>query len=450
MSPLTCPWLGGGRSCPYLSGTMLVVDPNELKVLCGGSSMTMQKIFGRQVDGGAFLDLFHEEDRNMVRAAAQKMLRDAHPAFLESVRLCHREAADEDLTLVPVKAFGYTLVIFGSSEPLQRHHQQRPCPEMPVVAPQDQRRQNVPGEVAEPESESGSLPAVCVLSDSVGSIVSPDGQQGCHRRRQRSAVSSPRAEVLRSRSNESGLFFYSEDSQLRSSISSGHPSVESLVESLKDSPQEEKEMVDKDTMTDIVGTATGFHCTRCSKPPLPTRITAADIAERVGSSCLSRKRDRGKDSKVLDGMWTILSEHESTASPFLHRLWFHKKVCIDLHGNKWQLEVTPEEVRLGGGAIFLEGENLLHRDGKNGLRFSWTRGKGGRDVIPGRKASSGSASPCRHGRLPTPAGFSSSDLSLSGSPSWDSSDLDLQYLVDEDEEEEDGISAELFTSIGPG
>lgn len=446
MSPLTCPWLGGGRSSPYLSGTMLVVDPTELKILYGGSSMTMQKIFGRQVDGGAFLDLFDEGDHNLVRTAVQKVLRGACPAFLESVRLGHGEDAEEDLTLVPVRAFGYTLVIFGSSEPLKRHHQQPPRSGTPAVAAQHRHRPNVPGEVVEPES-SGSVPAGSVFGDSGGS---PDRQQGSPRRRRRSPASSPREAAQHSISSESGLFFYSEDSQLISPFSSGHPSVECLDASLKEPPKEEKEMVEKDTMTDIVGTATGFHCTRCSKPPLPGRITAADIAERVGSSCLSRKRDRGKDSKVLDGMWTILSEFEKNASPFLHRLWFHKKVCIDLHGNKWQLEVTPEEVRLGGGAIFLEGENLLHRDGKNGLRFSWTRGKGGRDVIQGRKSSSGSASPCRHGRLPTPAGLSSSDLSLAGLPVWDSNDLDLQYLVDEDEEEEEGISAEFFQSIGPG
>lgn len=180
----------------------------------------------------------------------------------------------------------------------------------------------------------------------------------------------------------------------------------------------QKSVAEVGTETFLVWSTNGFQCKNCTKPPvLPRSLKADDVARTFVP--LDKKKRR---KNILDGMWTILMRDEEKVNRCLHRLCFYGKSCVDYEGNRWPVVITPEEVLLIGGKLTIEGDNLLHRDGRNGMRFSYTRGNGGRDFQV-------TTSPPSLRQLLTTSGFMSSggdrtDRASSSSDNASSSDLE--------------------------
>lgn len=117
-------------------------------------------------------------------------------------------------------------------------------------------------------------------------------------------------------------------------------------------------------------------CSSSRRPPLPPEAQEAARAFALLSASSKRM------GSLLEGAWTLISDHEENAEEWLLRLFFRRKHCTDNEGKKWSLERVQEELCLRGGRLALEGENLLHWHEAEGerRRFSFTRGDGGRET----------------------------------------------------------------------
>lgn len=133
------------------------------------------------------------------------------------------------------------------------------------------------------------------------------------------------------------------------------------------------------TQTDVAWSSNGFQCRNCSKPPLqPGSLAAAEAARAmaVADRAPRKKLKLGKRGP-LDGVWTILAEHQNEAASWLYRLHFSGGTCLDNQGQMSILQRHGNQLYLEGGRLLLEGSNLLHRQGKSGKRLLFVRGDGG-------------------------------------------------------------------------
>lgn len=143
--------------------------------------------------------------------------------------------------------------------------------------------------------------------------------------------------------------------------------------------------VDSDMNTVIVWEKEGYRCTNCSRPPLlpGTKSTVAQEAARnlAARSASRRKKLRRADRlTLLQDVWTLVRSCEQNANDWLLRLSFAGNQCTDNEGNKWPVVFQKSKMYLLGGLLTFEGENLLHRDGRSGARFTFTRGDGGKKL----------------------------------------------------------------------
>lgn len=179
-------------------------------------------------------------------------------------------------------------------------------------------------------------------------------------------------------SSESGLSLSSSDANRRKFV----PLTDTLVQTdqwLLRGP----EAKDASTNTEIAWGRNGFRCTTCSKPPImPGTVTADQVGPLMEAHGRKSRRKIAKTGSALDGLWTVILESQENINPCFHRLCFLGRKCVDHEGNRWYLAIHGSEVFLASGRVSLEGEYLMHIDRPNGLRASFTKGKGGRDLPP--------------------------------------------------------------------
>lgn len=164
------------------------------------------------------------------------------------------------------------------------------------------------------------------------------------------------------------------------------PQVEPMQIAIPQQVQPRKNpTVDSDMNTVIVWEKEGYRCTNCSRPPLlpGTKSTVAQEAARnlAARSASRRKKLRRADRlTLLQDVWTLVRSCEQNANDWLLRLSFAGNQCTDNEGNKWPVVFQKNKMYLLGGLLTFEGENLLHRDGRSGARFTFTRGDGGKKL----------------------------------------------------------------------
>lgn len=78
------------------------------------------------------------------------------------------------------------------------------------------------------------------------------------------------------------------------------------------------------------------------------------------------------------------------AAPWLYRLHFQGATCLDNTGVRRNLNRWEGKLFLEGGTLLLEGQHLLHREGRSGVRLTLSRGEGAwplsMALLPGTKA----------------------------------------------------------------
>lgn len=122
----------------------------------------------------------------------------------------------------------------------------------------------------------------------------------------------------------------------------------------------------KDLPASPVGTA---------KPPLPPFADRAEDAARATAHALAVER-RLRARRPLEGVWSVLSNHEYKVEDALLRLHFQRgDVVLDNLGTQHLLQKSGQKLTLAGFVVSLEGWNVLHLDQED-ERLSYTRGEG--------------------------------------------------------------------------
>lgn len=225
------------------------------------------------------------------------------------------------------------------------------------------------------------------------------------------------------------------------------PSLPSLLDilrsSLNYSSESAKEVQDKEVQVDFMKAtqdeADKFCRLPCrgsswaQRPPLPPGAVRADDAARAAAVCMQAERRRVRKEGPLEGVWTMLASLQQKAPIWLLRLHFRDKMCIDNLGYHHRLQPQGKFAFLEDGILTMEGPHLLHRDGVDGLRFTWTRGAGGFElghpVSLAHEAIIDAASPLKHASTLTSASRCKGSASASSSerssqpsapqPEWD-------------------------------
>lgn len=123
-----------------------------------------------------------------------------------------------------------------------------------------------------------------------------------------------------------------------------------------------------------------------AKPPLMPAVDAARAMAALSSFQDLSSRSQ-KSASPLQGIWTILLDFEEDVEPRWHRLCISGLMCLLNDGKRERLQCSNRMVFLGGGALSMEGPDILHRVCFHGERQVYTRGGGGHPLgmptVPG-------------------------------------------------------------------
>lgn len=141
-----------------------------------------------------------------------------------------------------------------------------------------------------------------------------------------------------------------------------------------------------DVGQESVESQTDFSIFIPTKAGLPPSGIRAEDAARAAAFKLKANCSAAK-ARGLEGMWTLLGDHEKRVGAPMLRLTFSRGSCLDNEGFKHFVVKKGQWASVGRHCLSMEGANLLHLDPPSGARLSYTRGEGGyevgRPVLPG-------------------------------------------------------------------
>lgn len=397
---------------PGTTRCVLVISA-DLRILHGGCGQDASQLFGGCGDGDLFVGLFMVEDRGRVASDLSKAFLEGRPVEIAGARPASSKIP-HDITLIPAAKSSHSeqvcTVLIARSRSSSQSKPKLEVPKAPMHS-------ILPGEMDQPILDGNVNRASEEIRSSEQLLSNP------------SIFLSPVESIQRQTYDQRD----SADSLRYSSSYLAPPRPARSIPS-----------VSVHVQTDMVWTAEGFECRKCIRPPLqPGTTEAVEAARAVAIAARGLRRQRLKHGVPgpLDGVWTLISEQQHEASLWLLRLTFSGDRCLDNIGVQRRVAFTKRSAILQGGSLTLEGLNLLHRDGRSGKRFTWTRGDGGLPLgAPLSHSSCSSFQVPRYHRPKNEAGcgngnpHNSNDIVLQSDEESDGGHLDSSSDAEEEED----------------